>query len=51
MPYRHTTLFQNELLWQLTSSSVESDGWAVGQVPVRAHMIDDVVQNYTVTPR
>ena len=43
--------FQNELLWQLPISLVEGDGWAFGQVPVRAHMIADIVQNYTVTLR
>ena len=40
---------QNELIWQLQSSQVVSDGWQQGMVPVRAHSIQDVIQNYTVT--
>ena len=39
---------QNELIWQLQSSQVASDGWQQGMVPVRAHSVDDVIQNYTV---
>ena len=39
---------QNELIWQLQSSQVDGDGWQQGMVPVRAHSIDDVIQNYTV---
>ena len=39
---------QNELIWQLHSSQVAGDGWQEGMVPVRAHMVEDVIQNYTV---
>ena len=39
---------QNELIWQLQSSEVAGDGWQQGMVPVRAHSIEDVIQNYTV---
>ena len=42
---------QNELIWQLQSSQVLGDGWQQGMVPVRAHSIDDVIQNYTVGKR
>ena len=39
---------QNELIWQLQSSQVADNGWQQGMVPVRAHSIEDVIQNYTV---
>ena len=39
---------QNELIWQLHSSQGVTDGWQQGMLPVRAHSIQDVVQNYTV---
>ena len=39
---------QNELIWQLQSSQVADSGWQQGMVPVRAHSIEDVIQNYTV---
>ena len=42
---------KNELIWQLQSSQVVGDGWQQGMVPVRAHSIQDVVQNYTVSKR
>ena len=42
---------QNELIWQLHSSQVAGDGWQEGMVPVRAHMVEDVIQNYTVGNR
>ena len=42
---------QNELIWQLHSSQVVGDGWQEGMVPVRAHMVEDVIQNYTVGSR
>ena len=39
---------QNELLWQLQSSQVAGDGWQQGMLPIRAHTVQDVIQNYTV---
>ena len=39
---------QVELLWTINSDAVESDEWQEGRVAVRAHYVNDVVQNYTV---
>ena len=41
-------MLQVELLWELASYNSESDAWQLGMVPVRAHSVEDIVQNYTV---
>ena len=40
---------QVELLWTVNSDAVTSDEWQEGRVAVRAHYVNDVVQNYTVS--
>ena len=37
------------VLWEMASYNSEVDGWQLGMVPVRAHMVEEIVQNYTVT--
>ena len=36
------------VLWMYTDTQVENDEWLEGQVEVRAHRHDEIVQNYTV---
>ena len=38
-----------ELLWTVNSDAVTSDEWQEGRVAVRAHYVNDIVQNYTVS--
>jgi hypothetical protein len=37
------------VLWQMDVADLDNDGWQMGMVPVRAHTVDDVLQNYTVS--
>ena len=41
-------MFQAEILWEMESYNNQVDGWQFGMVPVRAHSVEDIVQNYTV---
>ena len=37
------------MLWLYTDTEVANDEWLEGQVGVRAHRHDDILQNYTVS--
>ena len=41
-------MVQVRLLWEMVSYNIQSDGWQLGMVPVRANSVEDIVQNYTV---
>ena len=41
-------MMQVKILWEMESFNSQSDGWQLGMVPVRAHSVEDIVQNYTV---
>jgi hypothetical protein len=42
------SMLQVVLLWEVTSAQVSSEAWHLGQIAVRAHIVEDIVQNYTV---
>jgi hypothetical protein len=37
------------MVWEISSSMHEEDLWNEGQVEVRAHLFQEISQNYTVS--
>ena len=38
-----------EIIWEYTDTMVDDNNWIEGEVEVRAHYVDDIPQNYTVS--